>query len=182
MDISEAGLNLIKYWEQLRLQAYLDGGGVPTIGWGTTIYPNGIRVKMRDICTEDQASEYLLHDVAKTVAALDADITVTISQPMFDALVVFAYNVGTGAFDSSTMLKLINTSQFTLASQQFARWNKDNGKVVPGLVKRRASEQKLFDSGVALLDSSPSTSSDSSQEDGEVPDAPVIISAKRKKK
>lgn len=154
MEPSTKAFELIRLFEAsnvCELKAYLDTGGVPTIGWGTTLYPNGKRVRMGDVCTEEQADEYLAHDVKSTVANLRKLIKVQISQSIFDALVSFVYNIGSGQFGSSTMLKLINDSKFQLASQQFARWKFDNGVEHRGLLRRRMAEQKLFNEGIAEL-------------------------------
>lgn len=155
MEPSTKALSLIKFFEAsdvVRLKAYLDTGGVPTIGWGTTVYPNGKRVKIGDVCTEEEAEEFLRNDLKIAVQGVKSVVKVEISQSIFDALVSFVYNIGIGQFRSSTMLKLINEEKFALASQQFARWKFDNGKEQPGLAKRRAAEQKLFNEGIKELE------------------------------
>jgi lysozyme len=133
------------------LKAYLDTGGVPTIGWGTTAYPSGRKVKMGDVCTKEQADEWLVHDVESSVKSINKLVKVRIAQPMFDALVSFVYNLGAGNFASSTLLKLINAGKFDDAAAQFARWKFDNGQVQPGLVKRRSAEEALFRQGIKEL-------------------------------
>ena len=154
MEPSTKALDIIRFFEasnKCRLKAYLDTGGVPTIGWGTTAYPNGKKVKLGDTCTEDEANQWLSHDVKDSVASINRLVKVQISQPMFDALVSFVYNLGTGQFAKSTLLKLINSSNFTDAADQFPRWRFDNGKEQAGLSKRRAAEQKLFMQGVKQI-------------------------------
>lgn len=157
MEPSTKAFELIRLFEAsnvCKLKAYLDTGGVPTIGWGTTLYPDGKKVKMGDTCTEAQADEYLVHDVKETVASLKKLINVNISQSIFDALVSFVYNIGAGQFASSTMLKLINQSNFKLAAQQFPRWKFDNGVEHRGLLRRRMAEQKLFNEGISEISQS----------------------------
>lgn len=154
MKTSSKGLDLIKFWEELRLKAYLDTGGVPTIGWGTILYPGGAKVKMGDTCTQDQAQEYLQHDCSNFEGVVTSVVKAPINQLMFDALVCFVYNIGARAFTDSTLLKLLNQKEYILSSQQFARWNKDNGKVLAGLIRRRASETELFLEGLSQLNSS----------------------------
>lgn len=160
MEASEKAFELLREFEAsnvCRLQAYLDTGDVPTIGWGTTHYPDGTAVKLGDTCTIEQANQWMANDVAGSVAAVNRFVTVTISQSMFDALVDFVYNEGERQFKTSTLLKLINQSQFSSAADQFPRWKFDNGVEEPGLVRRRAAEQKLFIQGIADLNSSSST-------------------------
>ena len=143
--VSTTGIALICSFEGLKLKAYDDGVGVWTIGFGTTIYPNGIKVRKGDTCTEAQAKAYMAHDLKKFESAVDSAVTVSINQNQFDALVSLAYNIGTGAFKESTLLKKLNESDYKAAAAQFAVWNKGGGKVMLGLVNRRAVERKLFE-------------------------------------
>ena len=174
MEPSTRAFDIIRLFEAsntCRLKAYLDTGGVPTIGWGTTVYPGGRRVKLGDTCTEEEANEWLIEDIKASVQAIKRLVKVQISQSMFDALVSFVYNLGSGNFSGSTLLKLINSSKFVEAAQQFSRWKYDNGKEQPGLVKRRAAEQKLFCDGIQELRSSIPESSESDAQ-SEPPPAP----------
>ena len=143
--VSTAGINLICSFEGLRLNAYDDGVGVWTIGFGTTIYPNGIKVKRGDTCTTEQAKAYMAHDLKKFESTVNSAVTVPINQNQFDASVSLTYNIGTGAFKKSTLLKKLNESDYKGAAAQFNVWNKGGGKVVQGLVSRRAVERKLFE-------------------------------------
>ena len=143
--VSTAGINLICSFEGLRLNAYDDGVGVWTIGFGTTIYPNGIKVKKGDTCTEAQAKAYMAHDLKKFESAVNSAVTMSINQNQFDALVSLAYNIGTNAFKNSTLVKKLNAGDIRGAAAQFDVWNKGGGKVMQGLVNRRAVERKLFE-------------------------------------
>ena len=143
-DISEKGFSIIRDAESLKLIAYLDTGGVWTIGYGTIKYPNGVRVKKGDICTRGQAEIWLKNDCLWVDACLDKHVKVAVSQNHFDALASFVYNIGESAFIKSTMLTLINNSNFSSAASQFDRWIYDNGKEIKGLVNRRAKEKALF--------------------------------------
>ena len=143
--VSTAGINLICGFEGLKLKAYDDGVGVWTIGFGTTIYPNGIKVKKGDTCTEAQAKAYMVHDLKKFESAVNSAVAVPINQNQFDALVSLTYNIGTGAFKESTLLKKLNAGDIRGAAAQFDVWNKGGGKVMQGLVNRRAVERKLFE-------------------------------------
>lgn len=141
-------ITLIKKWEGCKLNAYLDSGGVWTIGYGTTFYPDGTRVKEGDTCTQEQADAWLHGHVNDLVFELLNEVKVTLNANQIKALVCFIYNIGMGAFKKSTMLRLINDGKVLEASEQFIRWNKDNGVVVPGLTNRRLDEKKLFNTPV----------------------------------
>lgn len=144
-DISENGFKLIRESEGFKDKAYLDTGGVWTIGYGTIRYPNGNPVKKGDTCTKEQAEEYLKNDVKWVEKCLDTLITTKkLNQNQFDALASFVYNVGEKQFATSTLLNLINKGNFQGASSQFSRWVYDNGKRIQGLVNRRKIEKDLF--------------------------------------
>ena len=142
--VSNSGMVLICGFEGLKLKAYDDGVGVWTIGFGTTIYPNGIKVKKGDTCTEVQSKAYMAHDLKKFESAVNSAVTVPINQNQFDALVSLAYNIGTSAFKNSTLVKKLNAGDIRGAAAQFDVWNKGGGKVMQGLVNRRAKEKALF--------------------------------------
>lgn len=144
MQVSQSGVDLICDFEGLRLNAYDDGVGVWTIGFGTTIYPGGIKVKKGDVCTEAQAKAYMAHDLKKFELAVNTAVTVALNQNQFDALVSLAYNIGTGAFGKSTLVKKLNAGDFKGAADQFNVWINAGGKKMQGLVNRRAREKALF--------------------------------------
>lgn len=139
MKTSKAGIDLIKQFEGCRLEAYLCPALVWTIGYGHT---NG--VKKGDKITELQAETFLTIDLQKFEKAINELVTVPINQNMFDSLASFVFNIGIGAFKGSTLLKLLNKKEYGLAACQFERWNKAGGKILSGLMKRRAAEKKLF--------------------------------------
>lgn len=142
MKPSQACIEFIKEWEKLRLVAYQDGGGVWTIGWGHTEY-----VEPGDTCTEQEADEFLRQDVQEAAGAIDDYVDVELTQPQYDALVSWAFNVGRNAVKNSTMVRMLNQGRSAKdVAPQFDRWNKDNGKVVAGLTRRRASEREMFES------------------------------------
>ncbi|MGR3976703.1 lysozyme [Acinetobacter sp. 1207_04] len=144
-SVSASGITLICSFEGLKLKAYDDGVGVWTIGFGTTIYPNGTKVKKGDTCTEAQAKAYMAQDLKKFEFAVNSGVTVPINQNQFDALISLTYNIGTGAFKESTLLKKLNLGDYKAAATQFAVWNKGGGMVMQGLVNRRTIERKLFE-------------------------------------
>ncbi|MFP6840629.1 MAG: lysozyme [Acinetobacter sp.] len=144
MHISPSGIDLICSFEGKRLTAYDDGVGVWTIGFGTTVYPNGIKVKKGDTCTEEQAKAYMAHDLKKFESAVNKAVTVQLNQNQFDALVSLAYNIGTNAFSKSTLVKKLNANDIRGAADQFDVWVNAGGKRMQGLVNRRAKEKALF--------------------------------------
>lgn len=142
--ISVKGIEFIAGFESLQLKAYLCPSNVWTIGWGTTVYPNGQHVKKGDTCTVEQAKAYKNHDLNRFQKCVNDAVTVPINQNQFDALVSLTYNIGEAAFKSSTLLKKLNAGDYGGTADQFLVWNKSGGKVLNGLVNRRAAERQLF--------------------------------------
>ena len=140
MQISKTGLDLIKNFEGLYLNAYRCPAGVPTIGYGHTA-----GVAMGQTITQQQADDYLRRDVRQFERAVSRLARVPLTQGQFDALVSFAFNLGEGALAQSTLLRLLNAGDYAGAAAQFDRWNKAGGRVLPGLVRRRAAERALFE-------------------------------------
>jgi lysozyme len=150
MLTNQAGIELIKEFEGLRLRAYLCPAGVPTIGYGTTVYPTGRKVQMGDQCTAGQAEEYLRSDLRAFERNAESMLRVSVNENQFAALVSFSYNVGSQALQRSTMLRFINGNRFADAAGEFARWNMAAGKPLAGLTRRRAAERELFLKPVAI--------------------------------
>ena len=144
MKTSSNGTALIREFDGFVANAYLCPAKVWTIGIGTTIYPNGTKVKKGDKCTQAQALEYLQHDLKSFEKTVNDSVKVPLSQNQFDALVSLAYNIGSGAFKNSTLLKKLNAKDYAGAADQFLVWNKGGGKVLKGLVRRRDAERALF--------------------------------------
>jgi len=145
MKTGTEGLDLIKKFEGLRLKPYLCSAGVPTIGYGSTMYADGKKVTLNDdAISEQQALELLAKTLGKYEKAVNDYVTVTLTQNEFDALVAFTYNLGAGNLLSSTLLKKLNAGDKAGAANQFDVWNKAGGKVLQGLVNRRAAEKALF--------------------------------------
>lgn len=136
---SHRATELIAHFEDCKLEAYDDGGGVWTIGYGHT---KG--VKPGDKITPMQAVQFLQEDMAGAVGDVNRYVIAPLSQSMFDALVSLVFNIGATEFAESTILKLLNSRQYHLAACEFGRWHKDNGKRLWGLSRRRAAEQVLF--------------------------------------
>lgn len=139
MNISQQGIELIKKFEGVRYQAYDDGVGVWTIGVGHT---RG--VMKGDKIDDRQVDEFLRQDLESAEYAVNSLVKVELRQTQFDALVSLVFNIGSGAFASSTLLKLLNKGRHEMAADQFGRWNMGGGKVLRGLVTRRAAERLLF--------------------------------------
>jgi len=155
MKLSKKGLALLKVLEGFRNKPYLCTGNVPTIGYGSTRYKNGARVSLRDpAITEAKAEEMLLCDVA----SFEKDVTgltksVVLNQNQFDALVLFAYNVGSdididtipeGLGDSGLLKKVLANPNDKSIINEFAKWKYSGGKVTNGLIIRRAKESSLY--------------------------------------
>lgn len=134
------GLNLIKHFESLELNAYQDSVGVWTIGWGHT----GTDVIEGKTITEEEAENLLKEDLSKFEKAVNNSVTIALNENQYAALVSFTYNLGIGNLQSSTLLKLLNSKDSFNASKEFVKWSKAGGNRLEGLVKRRLSERNLF--------------------------------------
>lgn len=142
MKINAAGLDLIKRFEGCKLTAYPDPGtgGEPwTIGRGHT---GGVVEGMK--ITEQQALDMLANDCITAEDGVANNVKVALTNNQFSALVSFTFNCGTGALAKSRLLKLLNSGDYDGAAAEFDKWNKGGGKVLTGLVKRRAAERQLF--------------------------------------
>lgn len=147
MKISENGLNLIKQFEGFSSTPYLCPAKIPTIGGGSTYYEDGTKVTLKDKpITEERATELLEYIANKDFGSnINKVAKVPLNQNQFDALVSFAYNIGNGNFNSSTLLRWLNQGNYKEASIQLLRWDKSKGIVLNGLAKRRKAEKALFD-------------------------------------
>lgn len=147
MQVSDAGIELIKSFEGFRANAYPDpkSGGDPwTVGYGTTKFPSGRPVKQGDKVTPGQAELYLREDVKKFANSVDALVTVPLKQCQYDALVSFVYNLGATNFRTSTLLKKLNARDYKGAADEFLRWVSPGSSVEAGLCRRRTAERDLF--------------------------------------
>lgn len=137
--INKAGLDLIKNFEGLRLNAYQDTGGVWTIGYGHT---SGVRPG--DTCTAEHAEAWLMLDVGRAEHDVDRNAKVSLSDNQFGALVSFAFNIGGSRFAQSSLLRHLNNGEYDSVPTYLNAWVFDNGKVQPGLVARRQAEAALW--------------------------------------
>ena len=142
--IPEPCVALVAKWEGFREKAYLCPAAVWTIGYGTTRWPDGRKVKDGETVTR-KVAETLLRDQLKDFAKeVDRLVSVPLTANERGALVSFTYNVGASAFGSSTLLKLLNSGDRAGAAEQFRRWNVAAGVVMTGLVARRKEEAAMF--------------------------------------
>ena len=143
MKTNAAGIELIKSFESCDLTAYPDPGTGDepwTIGYGHT----GNNVHPEMTITQEQADEYLAEDLAKFERGVSQCVLVDLTENQFSALVCFAFNVGLHNLNTSTLLKKVNAKAFHEAADQFLRWDRANGEVMPGLTRRRTAERALF--------------------------------------
>ncbi|MGA2167249.1 MAG: lysozyme [Terracidiphilus sp.] len=141
MQLSAAGLELIKRSEGFRNRTYLDVAGLPTIGYGHLLlphesFPNGIE--------EPQAALLLAGDVRAAEQSVQRLVKVALTQGQFDALVDFCFNLGAGRLASSTLLKVLNGGRYEAAAEQLLRWDLAGGEVNAGLKARREAEFQLW--------------------------------------
>lgn len=139
MNISKQGIDLIKKFEGCELKAYKDIVGVWTIGFGFT---KG--VKPGDTMTMAECERRLTDELREYEAGVLLACKVPPTQNQFDALVCFAWNVGIGGMANSSVIRHHNNKDTLNAMKAFALWNKAGGKVVQGLVNRRAAESALY--------------------------------------
>ncbi len=141
--VSPEGIALIHSFESCKLTAYPDPGSVDgkpvTIGWGST----GPDIRLGMTWTQEQADARFSADLGRFEKAVALMAPVT-TQNQFDALVSFAYNVGLSALNDSTLLRFHKAGDYGAAKLQFARWSKNDGKVMKGLTRRRAAEAALY--------------------------------------
>ena len=148
--INAETLSHVQRWEGFRKDAYPDPGsvnGLPvTIGYGQT-RRNGKAIQLGDTITKAEALVWLKAELARVASVVERLVKVPLTDNQFGALVSFTYNVGDDAFAKSTLLKKLNAGDYEAVPGQLARWNKNDGKVMPGLVNRRAAEAGLWAKG-----------------------------------
>jgi lysozyme len=144
-QLSLDGIKLLQQFEGLRLEAYPDSAGIWTIGYGTTRYPDGTKVRPSDVCSQEEADRYFRHDLRRFELAVDALTVDALNQPQFDALTSFVYNTGESAYRDSTLRKRVNANPADPAIRaQFMRWHNAGGNPVLGLWRRRHREADFY--------------------------------------
>lgn len=144
MRISADGISVIKQFEGCRLRSYRCSAGVLTIGWGHTSASGNPIVFPEMTITQEEADQILAADLRKFEDGVTALVKVDLRQGQFDALVSFAFNCGLSALGKSTLLKRINEGKFDAAPAEFMKWTKAGGNELPGLVRRRRAEARLW--------------------------------------
>jgi lysozyme len=145
MSVNQATIDLIKQFEGCKLTAYQDIVGIWTIGYGTTAAADlGVKPAYGMTITQERAEELLKQGVDTFAAKVDALILAKVNANEFGACVSLAYNIGTGAFSKSTVLRELNAGNKDRAAAAFKMWNKAGGEIVKGLVNRRNAEVTLF--------------------------------------
>lgn len=147
MKTSRSGIEFIKRFEGLRLDAYPDpatGGDPWTVGYGHTSRAGPPAVVKGMRITAEQASEILVADLVTFEAAVMRHLKRVPTQHQFDAMVSLCYNIGEGNFKGSTVVREFNDGNIMGASLAFKMWNKGGGKILPGLIRRREAEAQLF--------------------------------------
>ena len=144
--ISQKGIELIKFFEGFSYKPYLCQAGVPTVGWGTTMYPNGKKVTINDMpITKQQAEIYLRNDIKTVEENIKLFLTKVLTQNQLNALISFAYNVGIGGLQKSTLLKKINVNPYDKTIREaFGQWIYVKEVKSQGLINRRAKEADLY--------------------------------------
>lgn len=140
MQPSQTAINLIQQSEGLRITPYDDGAGYMTIGWGHRIKPG----ESFTIIDRQAATKLLMADAINAAGCVDRLVNVPLNQNQFDALVDFTFNLGCQNLASSTLLKLLNQGNYEEAANEFDKWIYAGGKVMNGLITRRAKEKQLF--------------------------------------
>ena len=141
-DVNMTGIELIKKFEGLRLESYKCPAGVWTIGYGTT---KGIKEGQK--ITKEQAEKMLMDTYLQCESQVAKMVTVPLKQHQLDALVSFVYNLGQGALRGSTLLRRLNSGNYSGAAEEFDKWVFANGVKLKGLVARRQAERDMFEGG-----------------------------------
>jgi lysozyme len=145
MKVNAEGYALLKKFEGCVLKAYKCPAGVWTIGFGNTFYEDGTKVKEGDVITQQRADELAKYIVEQFATSIRAMIKQPLNENQFSACVSLAYNIGTGGFKKSSVLRKLNVNPTdpTIADS-FRLWNKGGGVVLKGLVRRREAEIALY--------------------------------------
>lgn len=156
MNISKNCLTLVKKWEGFYANAYLCPANVWTVGFGTTVWPNGKKVKKGDTITREEAEKLLEKQVNEHASTIKQYVKVPLNQNQFDALASFQYNLGRHILKGSYLLNYLNTKQWEKAANSMMQYNKArvNGQLQPlrGLTNRRKEEVELFKKPVKEVD------------------------------
>jgi lysozyme len=142
LGFSALGVTYLIQHEGMVHRAYVDPVGVVTVCAGHTATAKLGQVHSAAVC-----ADLLKSDVKTAEAAVKRLVLVPITQSQYDSLVSLVFNIGTGAFQRSTLLREVNAGRCMSAGKQFSRWVYGGGRILPGLVTRRADERRLWESG-----------------------------------
>lgn len=142
--ISKESIDEIKFSEGFVAYAYWDHSQY-SIGYGSGTYPNGTRVQAGDVISQAEGEEMLKHLLDYYIKEVSSIVTVELNRHQLGALVSLAYNIGIGAFERSTLVRLLNQGNYTGAANEFQRWVYAGGSRNSGLASRRLRERKLFE-------------------------------------
>lgn len=138
--IGAGGLSIVKASEGLRTSTYLDPVGIPTVCYGHT----GPDVRMGQTYTRAECEAIVVEDIAKHRAGIERCITAPLTSNQRDAAVSLAFNIGVSRFCGSTLARKLNREDYIGAADEFPKWKYAGGRVLRGLVTRRAKERALF--------------------------------------
>lgn len=152
MQASKLFYDKLIEFEGLKLEAYLDSASIPTIGIGTIKYPDGSKVRMGDVCSNEQALQWAKHDAERFEKALSVMVPATVTQQQFDALLLLMYNIGEAGLRGSTVMRLVKKNPTDPAIKAaWMSWNKARVKgvlkEVRGLTIRRGKEYPMYAAG-----------------------------------
>jgi len=137
--INQDGINIVKEYEGLRLKPYICPAGKWTVGYGHTG-----NVNVGVIISEEKANQLLANDLSSSASTVESLVKVALNHNQFSALVSFAFNVGSGSFSRSTLLRKLNAGNYGAVPEELKRWVKAGGKPLSGLVSRRLKESELW--------------------------------------
>lgn len=144
-ELTTDTVDLVKKWEGLRLSPYLCSAGVPTIGYGATFLTDGSKVTLQTpAITRDEAERLLMMQLAIFRRGVANQVRVQLNANQAGALISFAFNLGLGRLQSSTLLRRVNQGDFMEAANQFMVWVNAGGRRLQGLVNRRTEEREMF--------------------------------------
>lgn len=143
--INEAGLGIIKSFEGFAPTPYLCPANRWTIGFGSTWDIKGNAVTGSHLpVTRDEAGRLLAREVRHVEGAINKLVKSELTENMFSAIASLVYNIGTGNFQRSTLKMKLNRGEYENAADEFGKWRKAGGRILKGLVRRRAQERELF--------------------------------------
>lgn len=148
LHVDDHGRELIAKFEGKQNRAYKDSVGIPTIGIGFIRYTlgdkAGQKVQMGDLISDEEIAAEFANQIQRYEKAVRDAVKVELTQSQFNACVSLCYNIGEAAFTRSTLVRELNQRRYQAACREFTKWNKADGRVIKGLVNRRAEEQEEF--------------------------------------